>query len=91
MKTTLELPSELMKAIKLRAVEEHRSMTDLITELLRQGMAGEPAGQQTIRHRVKLPLIFGAHAPASEDDLSPERMADILLAEETEAHRDLMR
>jgi hypothetical protein len=91
MKTTLELPSDLMKAIKLRAVDEHRTMTDLITELLRQGMADAPDEQRTIRHRVKLPLIHGTHAPSSEDEMSPERIAEILLAEEAEAHLDLMR
>lgn len=91
MKTTLDLPSELMKAIKLRAVEEDRTLTDLITELLRQGMASSPAESGVIRHRVKLPLIIGAHAPRSEEEFSPERMAEILLTQETEAHNDLMR
>lgn len=91
MKTTLELPSELMKAIKLRAVEEDRTLTDLITELLRQGMASDSAEPRVIRHRVKLPLIYGSHAPVSEEELSPERMAEILLAQETEAQNDLMR
>lgn len=80
-----------MKAIKLRAVYEHRTMIDLITELLQQGMAAHPAEQRTIRHRVKLPLIYGAHAPVSDEDLSPDRLADILLAQETEDHLDRLR
>jgi len=91
MKTTLELPSELMKAIKLRAVEEDRTLTELITELLRKGMTSDAAEPRVIRHRVQLPLLYGAHAPASEEELSPERMAEILLAQETEAQHDLMR
>lgn len=91
MKTTLEIPSELMKAIKLRAVDEHRTMTDLITELLQQGMAEKSVEPGVIRNRVKLPLIYGSHAPVSDEDLSPERLADILLAQETEDQLDLMR
>ncbi|MCA9858962.1 MAG: hypothetical protein KC438_04530 [Thermomicrobiales bacterium] len=91
MKTTLDLPSELMKAIKLRAVSENRTLTDLIADLLRQGMAGNPPEPRVVQHRVKLPLIFGTHALLSKDDLSPERMADILLEQEIEAIDDLMR
>ena len=41
MKTTLDLPDELMKTVKLRAVEENRTLTSLIADLLRRGLAQE--------------------------------------------------
>lgn len=91
MKTTLEIPDELMKMVKLRAVEENRTLTDLITDLLRRGLAEKSAEPGTIRHRVKLPLIYGAHAAPPGEELTPERVSDILLAQEIEAHNDLVR
>jgi plasmid stability protein len=39
MKTTLELPDDLMKAIKLRAVHEGKKLKDAIAETLRAGLA----------------------------------------------------
>jgi hypothetical protein len=91
MKTTLDLPDELMKSVKLRAVEENRTMTDLIAELLRRGLAEEQDETKVIRNRVLLPLIHATHPPHPPDALSPERVAEILLAQEVEAHNDLMR
>lgn len=38
MKTTLDLPEDLMREVKLRAVMQRRPLKDLVAELLRQGM-----------------------------------------------------
>lgn len=90
MKTTLDLPDELMKSVKLRAVEENRTLTDLIAELLRRGLAETSTTPGAIRHRVKLPLVYGAHPAEPGEEMTPERVADILLAQEVEAHNDLV-
>ena len=39
MKTTLDLPADLMRAVKIRAVQEEKKLKDAITELIRKGMA----------------------------------------------------
>lgn len=39
MKTTLELPDELMRRVKLRAVYRNQKLKDAITQLLEIGMA----------------------------------------------------
>ncbi len=39
MKTTLDLPDELMREVKIRAVYEHKKLKDTIAELLRKGIA----------------------------------------------------
>jgi hypothetical protein len=39
MKTTLDLPDDLARAVKLRAVEENRKLKDVIADLLRRGLA----------------------------------------------------
>ncbi|MBI4204397.1 MAG: hypothetical protein HY527_05165 [Betaproteobacteria bacterium] len=42
MKTTLELPDDLMRRIKLRAVHGNRKLKDEIAQLLMAGMASGP-------------------------------------------------
>jgi hypothetical protein len=39
MKTTLELPDELMRRVKLRAVHRNQKLKDAITQLLELGIA----------------------------------------------------
>ena len=38
MKTTLDLPDELMREVKIRAVHEHKKLKDAIAEFIRKGM-----------------------------------------------------
>lgn len=42
MKTTLELPDELMRRVKLRAVHANRKLKDEIAQLLVAGLANAP-------------------------------------------------
>jgi Arc/MetJ family transcription regulator len=44
-----------------------------------------------VRNRVKLPLVWVAHAARPEEEITPERASQVLLDEEVAAHRDLMR
>ena len=83
MKTTLDLPDELMREIKVRAAREDRKLKDLVAELLRRGLREESAKPDQIRNRVKLPLIHSTH-PAKPGENSPERMAQILLDQEVD-------
>jgi len=41
MKTTLELPDELMQRVKIRAVHERKKLKDTIADLLERGMASK--------------------------------------------------
>lgn len=45
MKTTLELPDELMRRVKLRAVQRNQKLKDAIAQLLELGMAAAPEAQ----------------------------------------------
>jgi hypothetical protein len=49
MKTTLDLPDELMREVKIRAVHENEKLKHAIAELLQKGMAADG------RRRGKLP------------------------------------
>jgi hypothetical protein len=88
MKTTLDLPDDVMRAVKIRAVEENRRLKDTIADLLRRGLAGGPA---PVRKRVRLPLVECAHEAGAGEEMTPERVADALLQEEAAWHRDPLR
>jgi plasmid stability protein len=83
MKTTLDLPDELMREIKVRAASEDRRLKDLVAELLRRGLKASEE-REVIRHRVKLPLIRGGHPAKPGEELTPERVDQILADEEAE-------
>ena len=87
MKTTLDLPPELMRAIKIRAVETNRKLKDTVAALLKRGLAGEEAMPTKVRRRVRLPLVRCAHRAKPGEEISPERAAELLLAEDSGASR----
>ena len=45
MKTTLDLPDELIHAVKVRAVMQRRTVKDLVADFLRQGLGIAPPVQ----------------------------------------------
>lgn len=90
MKTTLDLPDDLMRAVKIRAEKEHKKLKDIVADLLRRGLSQERASSKT-RKRVKLPLIQCAHPAPAGEELTPERAAEVLIEEEAGAFRDALR
>jgi len=86
MKTTLDLPDELMREVKIRAVETDRKLKDTIADLLRIGLdqPEEPSGTPQIRNRVKLPIFHSSHPAAPGEELTPERVHEILLEQEVD-------
>ncbi|MGH3442289.1 MAG: antitoxin [Nitriliruptorales bacterium] len=85
MKTTLELPDDLMREVKLRAVNEDRRIKDVVADALRRGLALDDAGQGAVRRRVELPIIETAHHARPDEEMTPERVASLLLAEDAGA------
>jgi hypothetical protein len=43
MKTTLEVPDELMRRVKMRAIQRNQKLKDAVAQLLEAGMAALPA------------------------------------------------
>ena len=82
MKTTLDLPDDLLRAIKVRAAREDRKLKDLISELLRKGLSSEETSAP--RGRVRLPLVQCEHPAAPGAELTPEKVAALL--DEDEGH-----
>lgn len=84
MKTTLDLPSDLVREIKLRAVHEGGKLKDTVADLLRKGLRERAAKSSAKPSRVKLPLVQCRRSAA----LTPEQVAAALLKQETEWHHD---
>ena len=92
MKTTLDLPDALVKQVKIRAVREGRKLKDAVADLLRKGLAVADtvpdvgAAMITKDKKSGLPVIECKQAASPEEEMTPERVADILLAQEVEWH-----
>ncbi len=91
MKTTLDLPDALVRQVKLRALKERRKLKDAVADLLRKGLAtvndldeAEPVISKD--KKTGLPVIVCKHAAEPDDELTPDRVAEILLQQETEWH-----
>lgn len=81
MKTTVDLPDDLMRSLKVRAAREDRSLKDLMTQLLRKGLAATP-DQANEPHRVTFPLVICQ--PVPPDRITPEVVAEVLLDQEVD-------
>jgi plasmid stability protein len=81
-KTTLDLPDELVRTVKIRAIRENRKLKDMIAELLQRGLTVE-SGSRSARMRVQIPLVQTAHQARRGEEMTPDRVAQILLDEET--------
>lgn len=84
MKATFELPDELVREIKLRAVNERRRVKDVVADAIRRGLDADPDGGGDVLRRVSLPLIESGPA-APEVEVTPARAAEILLADDASA------
>ena len=67
MKTTLELPDELMRRIKLRAVHRNQKLKDAITQLLEAGIAALPSAEPCARP--PRPVRLKKRPPLTIDDI----------------------
>ena len=54
MKTTIELPDDLMRRVKIRAVHEHKKLKDAIAEWIERGMYAAEKRQTKIPKPAKL-------------------------------------
>jgi len=84
MKTTLDLPPELVREMKLRAADEGRKLRDVATEIFRRGLMHSSAPVATARNRVQLPLIQCGEPMDCSKELTAGQVADVLLKQEME-------
>ncbi len=84
------IPSGIVRELKVRAAQSRRKLKDLATEYLREGLARtsppKPLERAVIETSKKtgLPVIHcGRRAPKGEE-LTPDRVAEILQQDEIE-------
>lgn len=80
MKTTLDLPDDLMRRIKVKAAQDDRKLKDLVAELLQDGLAQAARPRTAPRGRVQLPLIQGGHPATPDEEMTAERVAALMMA-----------
>ncbi len=77
MKTTIDLPEDLVREMKFRAVREGRKLRDVAEEVFRRGLAAPVTTAKTgDRQRVQLPLI-PAQVAAKPFNLSAARLLEL--------------
>ena len=67
MKTTLELPDELARRVKIWAVEHDQKLKDTIAELLELGLAS--ASKKKASARLPRPVRLRKRGPLTIDDI----------------------
>lgn len=82
MKTPVDLPEELVHALANRAAREDRAPEDLLADLVRRGLGPERPRAAGKPARVQFPLVHGTRPATPETEMTPERVAEILIAEE---------
>jgi plasmid stability protein len=93
MKTTIDLPEKLVHRLKMRAASEKRTVRELAAEYLRQGLE---RGQKNSMQRAVivtnpetgLPMVVGGHPAAPGEEMTPDRVAEILMAQDIERFRE---
>jgi hypothetical protein len=73
MKTTIDLPPDLVREMKLLAVHEGRKLKDVAADLLKRGLRSGKS-----KPRSALPEDFLLSAPTSAPEMTPERVRQIL-------------
>ncbi len=84
MKITLDLPSDLVREMKMRAAQEGRKLRDVATEIFRKGLSAQAQAPSTSRNRVRLPLIQFPAPVATSKELNPDEVSEVLLKQEVE-------
>jgi len=95
MQTTLDLPDALVVEIKLRAEIRRQDLKDTVAELLRQGLAasGKDPGELVppvvkTHPKTGLPYVDCPHAASTDEEMTPERVAELLIQQEAAWHHE---
>jgi hypothetical protein len=98
MKTTLDLPSALVDEVKKHAFQSGVEVDDAAADLLRKGLASSAiplvSGQRPVikRHpQTGLPYIECRRTSDPSEELTPERVAELLQSQEVVWHEEASR
>lgn len=88
MKTTLDLPDELVRRMKLKAIRDGRKLKEVAAEMIRAGL--DASAKSHVRQRpvvlkdkkTGLPVIQCRRAAPPGQEMTPERVAETLESQE---------
>jgi hypothetical protein len=88
MRTTIDLPDELFRQVRVKAAQDGLRLKELIQRYIEQGLGqcAPPSGQAPRRQRSELPIARGVTGNALLA-LTNAEIAEILDADEAEAAR----
>ncbi|HRN36232.1 MAG TPA: hypothetical protein PLV70_08435 [Flavobacteriales bacterium] len=76
MKTTVELPEDVLRQLERRAVREGRRVAELVVELVRAGLK-QSAKKNSPKIGRKLPIV-DCDPARPEEEMTPDRVAEVL-------------
>ena len=90
MKTTIELPDDLVRRLKMRAVRDGRKFKDVAADMLRQGLAHSSSSKALSKPRIVrdkktgFPMLEPPDPSVPSCPPTPEEIDQILLDQECE-------
>lgn len=84
MRTTVDLPDDLLRMAKARSAERGESLKEMFTRLLVREVGAAPATAES--RRVQLPLVGDPGRPSPHASLSNADVEELLLEDEAEHH-----
>jgi hypothetical protein len=98
MKTTLDLPDALVHEIERRAKHKGQELAETVAELLEKGLAASPEAVNVFPRptigtnpQTGLACLEGGQPAAPEEEMTPDRIAEVLLEQEATWHREATR
>lgn len=90
MKTTLDLPDELVREMKIRAACEGKKLKDIAAEIIRHGLEHPmtPLSSGVKRHD-RFPIIECEPPIPPAKDLTPAQLAETLIEQEADWNHDI--
>ena len=84
----MDLPDDLMRAIKMRALQEGKKLNEIMPELLTNGLKSSESkltkARLGIDDKTGLLVILSGKAP--NGDLTPAQLSEILVEQEASYH-----
>lgn len=78
MKMTFDLPADVVQRLKIKAAEDGLKLKDLIAEACRAFLAQPKKPKKASRKKLPFPIFKGGHPAKPGEEMTPERVAEIL-------------
>ena len=75
---TVDLDQELVLELKVKAAREGRKIKDVLNDLVRLAMRKERVKKTAIAKRRPIPMLKSKHPAPPGQEMTPERIAEVL-------------